>query len=236
SSSSDRSLEASTVRPVRLPGRRRAHPSPALLCPETSGAARSRRSAGFQRLARGGRRKKGNPPPWGKRGTKRQRRIPRGPVAPVHPAPTCRVWPSRSFRRPAPRAVALLLAIVLTAVLAPGGAGAARRFTLETEHFLVHFDGGYEALAHEVARIAEEVHRELAPRVGHVPSEKTHLVLADTTDLATARPTPSSTPRSPSSLRRPRSSAPMGRGSAPACASGSAWSSSTSTPTCSTWT
>src|SRR5690606_15025533 len=112
---------------------------------------------------------------------------PVGPLRPSIPPQPVESGRREAFAARAPRAVALLLAIVLTAVLAPGGAGAARRFTLETEHFLVHFDGGYEALAHEVARIAEEVHRELAPRVGHVPSEKTHLVLADTTDLANGR-------------------------------------------------
>lgn len=69
-------------------------------------------------------------------------------------------------------------------VAAGAQAGAAGRFTIETDHFYIHFDAGYEALAREAAGIAEEVHRELAPRVGHVPSEKTHLVLLDTTDLA----------------------------------------------------
>lgn len=74
--------------------------------------------------------------------------------------------------------------LIASWAIAGAPAGAAGRFTIETDHFYVHFDEGYEALAREAARIAEEVHRELAPRVGHVPSEKTHLVLLDTTDLA----------------------------------------------------
>lgn len=89
-------------------------------------------------------------------------------------APGARGWP-----------IGLVLGGLLVAALVLAGpAGALSRYTLETDHFFIHFDAGYEALAREAAVIAEEVHQELAPRVGHVPSEKTHLALLDTTDLA----------------------------------------------------
>lgn len=138
-----------------------------------------------------------------------------GPLRPSIPPQPVESGRREAFAARAPRAVALLLAIVLTAVLAPGGAGAARLFTLETEHFLVHFDGGYEALAHEVARIAEEVHRELAPRVGHVPSEKTHLVLADTTDLANGTADPLLYPKITLFPASPTFFSPYGSGISP---------------------
>lgn len=92
----------------------------------------------------------------------------------------------RAFARRARREAAALFlgCLALAALLLAHPAGALTRYTLETDHFLIHFDAGYEALAREAARVAEEVHQELVPRVGHTPSEKTHLVLLDSTDLA----------------------------------------------------
>ncbi|BAS28647.1 TolB family protein [Limnochorda pilosa] len=95
--------------------------------------------------------------------------------------------PARLPRRRAPRPAPVFLALLAFLLAAPAlsqPAAAAARFTLETDHFYVHFDEGYEALAREAAAVAEQVHRELAPRVGHVPSEKTHLILLDATDMA----------------------------------------------------
>lgn len=74
---------------------------------------------------------------------------------------------------------ALILAIALLSK--PVAAG---RFTLETNNFFIHFDGDLETLAQHVAVVAEEVHHELVPRVDHTPTDKTHLVLLDETDMA----------------------------------------------------
>jgi len=64
--------------------------------------------------------------------------------------------------------------------------------TLETVHFFIHFPPGSEQLARKVAVEAEAAHRSLVPLLEHIPDEKTHLVLADTTDLfgGEAYPTP----------------------------------------------
>lgn len=62
--------------------------------------------------------------------------------------------------------------------------------TIETEHFLVHFHEGLEALGPLAARIAEETHRRLVPELGWAPADKTHLVLADVVDAPNGFSTP----------------------------------------------
>ncbi len=56
--------------------------------------------------------------------------------------------------------------------------------TLETRHFLIHYHQGGEEIAGNVARIAEDVHARLVPRVKWEPKEKTHIVLVDAMDEA----------------------------------------------------
>jgi len=54
--------------------------------------------------------------------------------------------------------------------------------TLETKHFIVHY---YEPLAdvgRRAAVVAEYAHSLLAPKMGHVPKHKTHIVIVDDTD------------------------------------------------------
>lgn len=56
--------------------------------------------------------------------------------------------------------------------------------TLETRHFLIHFQQPAAALAKDTAAIAEQVHDEVSRRLDWVPREKTHLVLSDSSDQA----------------------------------------------------
>ncbi len=89
------------------------------------------------------------------------------------------------------RAVVLLL-LVLWGASAPGASfepGLTWK-TLSSERFLVHFHDGEEALARRALAVAEQAHRELAPRFGWEPREPTHIVLTDGTDQANGFATP----------------------------------------------
>jgi Tol biopolymer transport system component len=62
--------------------------------------------------------------------------------------------------------------------------------TIATEHFVVQFHQGEEAVARRVADIAEDAHRRLAPILKWEPDEPTHLVLSDHSDDAYGAATP----------------------------------------------
>lgn len=90
-------------------------------------------------------------------------------------------------------------ALLLSVLLWPCGVHAQAKWnpdliwrTTETEHFAIHFDSTLEPLIPRVAEVAEEVHRELSPRIGWLPRTKTHLVMANRSDdvqgLATPAP------------------------------------------------
>jgi hypothetical protein len=57
-------------------------------------------------------------------------------------------------------------------------------FTLETEHFYVHYYTGLEDLAKRTAKVHEEAHTILSPLLDWKPAGKTHVVLTDKTDTA----------------------------------------------------
>ncbi|MDH3762021.1 MAG: hypothetical protein OEU50_13650 [Gammaproteobacteria bacterium] len=57
-------------------------------------------------------------------------------------------------------------------------------FTLETPHFLIHYQQSAEALAKRTAAIAEQVHDIVSGKLDWVPREKTHVVLSDSSDVA----------------------------------------------------
>ena len=57
-------------------------------------------------------------------------------------------------------------------------------FTLETEHFLIHYQAPAESLAQRTTRITEQVHDIVSKRLNWVPREKTHIVLTDSSDQA----------------------------------------------------
>lgn len=57
-------------------------------------------------------------------------------------------------------------------------------WTVETEHFKVHYHEGLEDIAKKTAAVAEEAHCVLSPAFGWKPSEKTHIALIDNTDFA----------------------------------------------------
>ena len=98
------------------------------------------------------------------------------------------MWHARTLLR-----LTSLLAAVLWAV----PAGAASRFdpglrfrSVATEHFTIYFHRGEERLAARVARIAEDVRRRLEPTLGVPRQLRTHVVLADQSELSNGWATP----------------------------------------------
>jgi len=61
---------------------------------------------------------------------------------------------------------------------------------IATPHFRVYYHQGEEELAQKAARIAEEIHSTLVPRLGWEPAEPTHLVLVDNDDTVADAATP----------------------------------------------
>ena len=97
------------------------------------------------------------------------------------------------------KTVAMLLTIMLAPVLAfaavptalapalpPPTLPARGWLTLESPHFLVHFPPGQEDVARRLAWVGEQAHRSLLPKMQYLPEEKTHIVVADVSDVANA--------------------------------------------------
>jgi len=55
-------------------------------------------------------------------------------------------------------------------------------FTVESDHFRLHFADGYEKNARKILPLAEAVHKKLVPQFAWQPVEKTELVLSDESD------------------------------------------------------
>jgi WD40-like Beta Propeller Repeat len=62
--------------------------------------------------------------------------------------------------------------------------------SIRTEHFVIHYHHGEEAGALRLARLAEEVHDELAARYRHSPRGRTHVVLVNQSDAPNGWATP----------------------------------------------
>ena len=57
-------------------------------------------------------------------------------------------------------------------------------FTIESDHFIVHYYAPLEDVARRIAVVAEHAHRTLVPALDHKPSGKTIIVVVDDTDSA----------------------------------------------------
>ncbi|HHH48317.1 MAG TPA: peptidase S9, partial [Gammaproteobacteria bacterium] len=62
--------------------------------------------------------------------------------------------------------------------------------TLTSTHFEIHFHDGEEALAREVASIAERTHERLTRRLNWRPAQRTQLILTDRFDFSNGSATP----------------------------------------------
>lgn len=76
--------------------------------------------------------------------------------------------------------------VVLCALCATAAAGDPERrwWTLESDHFVVHYYEPLEDVARKVAHAAERAHAVLVPALEHAPEEKTQMVVVDDTDGA----------------------------------------------------
>ncbi len=70
-----------------------------------------------------------------------------------------------------------------------------RWHTLQTEHFFIHYHEETEELARRLAPVAEEVHDEVVVKLRWQPSIRTHVVVADSVDVAAAYSTAVPWPR-----------------------------------------
>ncbi|MBA3392317.1 MAG: PD40 domain-containing protein [Deltaproteobacteria bacterium] len=89
--------------------------------------------------------------------------------------------------RPAVRIA--VLGTVLAAVLAATSTARAGdplrvRYTIETDHFVIHYYDPLEDVARRVAVVAERAHRVLTPALDHRPTTKTIINVVDDTDSA----------------------------------------------------
>lgn len=57
-------------------------------------------------------------------------------------------------------------------------------FTLQSEHFYIHYHEGLEDIAREMLSIAEQVHKKLSKQVDWNPTSRTHVVLTDEYDFS----------------------------------------------------
>lgn len=78
-------------------------------------------------------------------------------------------------------AVALVAAM---ATAAHAGDPLREHFSIETDHFVIHYYAPLEDVARRIAVVAEAAHRTLVPALDHAPSEKTIIVVVDDTDSA----------------------------------------------------
>jgi len=77
-----------------------------------------------------------------------------------------------------------LAALTIVASTAQAGDPTLSFYTIETEHFVIHYFSRLETLARRLAQVAERAHRNLSPALDHAPAEKTIIVLVDDTDSA----------------------------------------------------
>lgn len=84
------------------------------------------------------------------------------------------------------RLIPLLLVAAMMAAALPARAydPKLRWRSVETEHFIIHYHDGEEALAYKAARICEEIHAVLSPYLEEELAWKMHVVLTDHTDEA----------------------------------------------------
>ena len=81
------------------------------------------------------------------------------------------------------RSVAIAALVAATST-AQAGDPLREHFTIETDHFVIHYYKPLEDVARRIAVVAEASHRTLVPALDHTPTEKTIIVVVDDTDSA----------------------------------------------------
>lgn len=81
--------------------------------------------------------------------------------------------------------------------------------TIESEHFVIHFNPENKALAIKAAKIAEYAHARLSVELNWSPEEKTEFIISDESDLANGNATPIYANRSTIFLTKPQSTSQL---------------------------
>ena len=79
---------------------------------------------------------------------------------------------------------AVVAALVALTSTAEAGDPLREYFTIETDHFVIHYYEPLSDVARRIAVVAEASHRTLVPALDHEPVEKTIIVVVDDTDSA----------------------------------------------------
>ncbi|MQA31220.1 MAG: hypothetical protein GEU82_15535 [Luteitalea sp.] len=124
------------------------------------------------------------------------------PSAPA-PAFTCHRWLTSSFSKMWRALVCRSVALALLCAALAGAAPAAASFidprlgfrVLSTEHFVIYFHQGEDAAAARLSAIAEDAWHRVSASLASPAPRRTHVILADQTDLANgwASPLPRNT-------------------------------------------
>ncbi len=77
-----------------------------------------------------------------------------------------------------------MIALWLAPAAASAGDPSQRWRTIESEHFIVHYDRPLADIAERIAVVAEHAHHEMVPVFEHEPDEKTHIIVTDDSDGA----------------------------------------------------
>ncbi len=89
--------------------------------------------------------------------------------------------------------LSVLASLLLAATSHAAGDPELEWWTLETEHFRIHFEKRLEPVAERLARVSEEIHERIAGPMGYRPDVRTEVLITDVTDgsngSATSLPT-----------------------------------------------
>lgn len=77
----------------------------------------------------------------------------------------------------------LFTLIFTTAFTAPAAASTNRWLYVESRHFIVYFRPEHQEIAARLLAVAEAEHPKVTAWVGHVPEDKTHIILTDQSDM-----------------------------------------------------
>ncbi len=108
--------------------------------------------------------------------------LPRPPASSVEP----RARKARGCEARRRAVAALAAAAALTAARVAGAYGDPELdyWTVETEHFHVHYDRPLEPIATRIATLAETIHRRVSQSLGYTPTQMTEIVLTDDSEDA----------------------------------------------------
>ncbi len=79
---------------------------------------------------------------------------------------------------------ALLLGVLYATAASAAGLPSLKWHSIETKHFRITYDSGEGPVAEHIADLCEDIYARLEPAIGWPPSQRTEIILTDTTDSA----------------------------------------------------